>query len=290
MCRIWKFAQAAVLLLCGYVCFAAGSSADVPPALAVSADDAQDAYTLPILMYHSILPDLSRAGDYVLPPEVLEEDLRYLREKGYESVTVEDLLAYVDKGTPLPDQPILLSFDDGYYNNCVYLPPLLEAYEMCAVVSPVGSFADAYEESGDRNLLYAMADWSALKALAEHPRIELQNHSYCLHQETPRLGARRCAGESEADYQAMLFADLAAMQDAMESRLGVRPQAFVYPFGAVDEASGQVLRALGFRASFSCSSRHNRITRDPDCLWLLGRYNRPYGISTADFMRSVGID
>ena len=290
MCRIWKIAQAAVFLLCGITICLAGASAVPPPTLAASAESTQNAYTLPILMYHSILPDPARAGDYVLPPEMLAEDLSYLRARGYETVTVQDLLAFVDKGMPLPEKPILLSFDDGYYNNCVYLPPILEEYGMCAVVSPVGSFADAYAASGDRNVYYAMADWEALKALAENPRIELQNHSYRLHNETPRLGAKRCAGESEADYQAMLYADLSAMQDAMESRLGVRPEAFVYPFGAVDEASGEVLRALGFRASFSCSSRHNTITRDPDCLWLLGRYNRPYGISTADFMRTVGID
>ena len=42
----------------------------------------------------------------------------------------------------------------------------------------------------------------------------------------------------------MLSADLGAMQDAMETRCGVRPQAFVYPFGGVDNASGPVLRAL----------------------------------------------
>lgn len=290
MRRFRKSIVAAALFFGSIPVFCAGNVIHFSSTAETTAFVEEECRTLPILMYHSILPDLSQAGDYVLPPDILEEDLQYLQMHGYETIMVQDLLAFVDEGTPLPKKPILLSFDDGYYNNCIYLPPLMEKYDMCAVVSPVGCFADAYTENGDRNPYYAMADWDSLKTLAEHPRFELQNHSYRLHQETPRLGAKRCAGERENEYQAMLYADLSAMQEAMETHLNIRPQAFVYPFGAVDEASGDVLRQLGFRASFSCSGRHNLITRDPDCLWLLGRYNRPYGISTADFMRKVAID
>lgn len=259
------------------------------PASAAGTEE-QESYQLPIIMYHSILPDLDFAGKYVLPPSVLEEDMQYLNDHGYETVTIADLLAYVDYGMPLPEKPVMLTFDDGYLNNCVYLPPLMEKYGMRAVVSPVGKFSDDYTANGERSVYYAMATWDDLRALAESDYFELQNHSYNLHAQSPRHGAQRCAGESDEAYQAMLSSDLAAMQEAMQAKCGVRPLAFVYPFGGVDEASGPVLRALGFRASLSCSEHVNTISRDPQCLWLLGRYNRPYGISTEDFMAKLSID
>ncbi len=263
---------------------------DTQAATATSLDETAGSYRLPIIMYHSILPDLQYAGKYVLPPSVLEEDMQYLSARGYETVTIDDLLRYVDYGTSLPEKPVMLTFDDGYLNNCVYLPPLMEKYGMKAIVSPVGKFSDDYTANGDRNVYYAMATWDDLKTLASSPFFELQSHSYNLHAQSPRHGAKRCAGESDEVYQAMLAADLSAMQDALEARCGVRPQAFVYPFGGVEDASGPVLRALGFRASLSCSEIVNTITRDSACLWLLGRYNRPYGISTEDFMAKLGID
>lgn len=265
---------------------------DTQSATTVSLDEAelQESYRLPIIMYHSIFPDLQYAGKYVLPPSVLEEDLQYLKARGYETVTIADLLDYVDHGTPLPEKPIMLTFDDGYLNNCIYLPPLMEKYGMRAVISPVGKFSDDYTANGDRNEYYAMATWDDLRKLAASPFFELQSHSYNLHAQSPRHGAKRCAGETDEVYQAMLAADLGAMQDALELHCGIRPKAFVYPFGGVDDASGPVLRALGFRASLSCNEIVNTITRDPACLWLLGRYNRPYGINTADFMAKLGID
>ena len=167
---------------------------------------------------------------------------------------------------------------------------LMEKYGMSAIVSPVGQFSDEYAANGDRSVYYAMATWDDLKTLAASAYFELQNHSYHLHAQSPRHGAERCAGESDEAYQSMLTNDLGAMQDAMETRCGVRPQAFVYPFGGVDSASDPVLRALGFRASLSCNEHVNTVSRDPECLWLLGRYNRPYGISTEEFMAKLSID
>ena len=63
-------------------------------------------------MYHSILKDPQRTGDYVISPEQLEKDLIYLQNHGYTTVLLADLIAYVHEGTPLPDKPIVLTFDD----------------------------------------------------------------------------------------------------------------------------------------------------------------------------------
>jgi len=53
------------------------------------------------------------------------------------------------------------------------------------------------------------------------------------------------------------------------------------------EESGEYLVRRGFRASLSCRERTNLITRDPACLFRLGRYNRPSGMSTAEFMERI---
>jgi hypothetical protein len=106
----------------------------------------QEKVRLPVIMYHSLLYDDSRQGKYELSPDVLESDMKYLAERGYHTVTPSDLAAYI-RGASLPDRPVMLTFDDGYLNNCKYLPPLLEKYGMRALVSPVARLRTAPRSS-----------------------------------------------------------------------------------------------------------------------------------------------
>lgn len=90
------------------------------------ASGAEEGVELPVVMYHSILNDPALAGDYVLSPQQLECDLRYIKECGYTPVLMEDLISYVNiPEAKLPPKPILITFDDGYYNNYLYAYPLM---------------------------------------------------------------------------------------------------------------------------------------------------------------------
>ena len=96
--------------------------------------------SLPVIMYHSVLSDPSRTGDYVITPDEFEKDLIYIKSKGMNTVTPDMIIDYVDNGTPLPADPILLTFDDGHLNNMTYALPLLQKYDMYATVSVVGAY------------------------------------------------------------------------------------------------------------------------------------------------------
>ena len=122
-----------------------------------SAFTEQDAADLPIIMYHHILKDSSRWGRYVIGPSVLEQDLAYLKEQGYETVTTEDVIAYVYQGTPLPEKPVMITFDDGYYSNYIYAYPLLKQYDMQGVLSIIGRYTDVYSETGEENANYSVS-------------------------------------------------------------------------------------------------------------------------------------
>ncbi len=243
----------------------------------------EEGVPLPIIMYHSILK--SRAGEYVLSPSVLEEDLSYLKENGYQAVVVADLIDYVYHNKPLPEKPVMLTFDDGFYNIISYAMPLLEKYDMRAVVSVVGSYTERYTHLEDRNPAYANLTWQDLAVLAQTGRIEVQSHSYDLHKLTPRKGAAKRRGENVEAYQAILAEDLSKMQRELLEKAGIQATAFAYPYGAISEASLPVVKDLGFFAYFTCIERPNCITKDPESLYLLNRYNRPSGISTERFMQ-----
>ena len=237
---------------------------------------------LPIVMYHSILE--SRNGKYIISPEQLDNDLQYLSEQGFETVTAEDLIHYVYHDGVLPQKPIMLTFDDGHYNNLTYAVPILEKYDMRAVVAVVGSFADREIGEKGRNPNFSYFNWEEIGLLCTSDTIEVQNHSYDMHS---GRGAVRGKGESSEQFTTRLTDDIHRFNQAMATHADYLPRAFIYPFGAYSTDSEAVIRKQGFLTSLICRERLNRITKDEDCLFEMGRYNRPAGISTERFFSKV---
>jgi len=235
-------------------------------------------WRLPILMYHSVLDSEAKAGKYIITPAELEDDLAFLRSEGYTAITVGELIAMQAGELPVPARPVMLTFDDGCYNNLSYVQPLLEKYDMKAVLSVVGRYADEASMPGAIfNNNYSYLNWEQLRALQAGGRIEVQSHSYNLHGGDARMGLRRPAGEAEGTYRQIVTADLRMMQKRMEAELGQPALCFTYPFGFITNEGEQIVRELGFPASLSCYERVSTITAEPGCLRELGRYNRAHG-------------
>ena len=248
----------------------------------------EDYIDVPIIMYHSILKDPSRSNKYTVTPAVLEEDLKYIKDKGYTTVTIADLISYVYDDSPLPEKPIVLTFDDGHYNNYGYLFPLLEKYDMKAVISIVGSYTDKFTETDEANLNYSYLRWKDIKELMDTGRIEFQNHTYNLHSNTgKRIGAKKIKGETDEHYKSILKDDILKLQQEFEENTNYTPKCFTYPFGGISNASLDIIKELGFKASLSCEQGINKLTKNPNSLYLLKRYNRPSYISTYNFFQKI---
>ena len=250
-------------------------------ALALSVG-AEQTVSLPVIMYHSVRKDPAAWGKYVLSPAQLEEDLAWLQNHGYTTVLLRDLIAYT-QGAALPEKPVLLTFDDGYFNNYTYVYPLARAYRAKFVLSPIGAAADRATASGDENPNYSQASWPRLQEMAASGLVEIQNHSYDLHHTAPVAGVTQRPGESDAAYRARLTADVTRAQRAIQAGVGELPTAFVYPFGATSPGTEAILRSLGFACTLTCEEKLSRLTRSPESLYGLGRFNRPSGPSSEEF-------
>ncbi len=245
-----------------------------------------DGVRVPILMYHSILKDPAAAGKYVVSPQTLETDLRYLKEQGYTTVRCADLAAYVREGKPLPEKPVMITFDDGHKNNLTYALPILEKLDMCAVVSVVGKYSEEFSQSEDHHPSYAYLSWEEIRALCASGHVEIGNHSYDMHARDGRKGTMKRFGEDKECYVSALKTDLDKTQRLLKQNCGIEPIVFAYPFGSICEESVGVIRDTGFLLSFGCAEKVNYIT-DEDSLYCLGRFNRPNGISTQEFMQRI---
>ena len=231
-----------------------------------------------ILMYHSILDNPKRVGDYVITPKMFENDLKYLKQSGYETIVTRNLIDYVEKGTPLPEKAVVITFDDGYYNNYSYAYPLLKKYGMRGVLSVIGYYTEQYSKEKTFNNNYSHVTWKMIKEMSDNGVFEIQNHTYNLHNLNKRKGVLKQKAENNEEYEKMLKTDIGNNQKLLSKNCGITPEAFTFPFGAVNKQASDIIKEMGFKATYGCEEGINYITRDPECLYELKRFNR-----TGDF-------
>jgi len=244
-----------------------------------------DTVYVPIIMYHNILKTNSKSSKFIVTEKQLKEDLDFLKENGYNTVVMEDLVNYVYNDKPLPEKPIVLTFDDGYYNNYVYAYPLLKEYGFKGVLSVIGYYTDLYSENGEKNEHYSHVTWDNIKEMSDSGVIELQNHSYNLHStDKGRNGSKKKKGESQEEYKKMLTSDLTKLQTGFEEKADIFATTYTYPFGSVSEASFDIIKEIGFKCSLSCESGINNVSKDENCLYMMKRCIRTPSISVENIL------
>lgn len=231
---------------------------------------------LPVLMYHEVKRD--HPGKDVILPEEMESDLRWLQQSGYTTVFMADILDYVYTGKPLPEKPILLTFDDGYESSYRVLFPLLKQYGEKAVICVIGKSADEFSRMPETGGSYVHAGWKELLEMRDSGCAELQNHSYDLHrQDGESRGCLRRWGEDGLSYELRVRGDVDRLQDELYRLTGNAASTFAYPYGFYSEELEGILEECGFLATLTCDFGMNRLSRDPDCLRGMKRICRSHG-------------
>ena len=233
---------------------------------------------VPVIMYHSLV---GCDKNTLIQPEAFEADLKYLQEQGYHSVFLTDLVKFVYEGIPLPDKPVVLTFDDGYYNNYSIGLPLLEKYGMNMVVSVIGVYSEDWsrpdvEKTEGLNERYAHVSWTHIHDMANSGYVEIANHTWDLHKmEKGRKGCMIKYGEDKESYGRLLREDVGKLQQSLADFSGVTPVAFTYPFGHKCPEAEEVLKNMGFKVTLGVVPGINVLTEgDAMCLYELHRFNR----------------
>lgn len=241
---------------------------------------------VPIIMYHQVKP--FNTGKDVITPGEIESDLKYLTDNHFNTITMTDLVHYVYDGKELPEKPIILTFDDGYYNNYVYVYPLIKKYNVKIVISLVGKSTDDFSNIPDVNVDYSHLTWDQVNEMLSSGLVEFQNHTYHLHNITRnRYGCNKNSGESQEHYEKVLREDIGKLQDEITDMTGITPNTFNYPYGKTCSDSNGIIKKLGFKASLTCDYGVNFITRNPDDLFGLKRICRAHGVSVKKLLQDT---
>ncbi|MCL2573535.1 MAG: polysaccharide deacetylase family protein [Defluviitaleaceae bacterium] len=241
---------------------------------------------VPIIMYHALedTPD----NRWEITEKEFESDLRHIVENGYATVVMQDLIDFVHDGKPLPEKPIVLSFDDGRMPTMDIILPMLEKYDAKITMAIIGHETDRYTEIDRQGKVsrHPHMTWDEVIAAHKTGRVEIQSHTYDLH---GTIGAKKKKGESVEAYRERLLADLDKFAEILHSYTGIVPNTLVYPLGAISLESDDIIKEAGYLASLSCEEKSNLIrVGDEDSLYSLNRFLRPPHTSSTDFFAKLG--
>jgi peptidoglycan/xylan/chitin deacetylase (PgdA/CDA1 family) len=280
--------KACITLMLAFALLLAGVSAkSLNLAQAVSGASAGQ-FPLPIIMYHSVMTETGKLGEYVLHASELEKDLKFLKAEGYETIFLSDLVEYQlhpEDGFPY-EKPILLVFDDGFYNNYSVAFPLFKKYGMKFSLSVVAAYADTERERTERQVeYYSYCTWEQLEEMQKSGYVQLLNHTNDLHSIGSRMGVLQKKSEGDSDYSSVFESDVAYAQKRLEE-IGMPYRFFAYPFGYYSKKTEELLTEMGFESTLTCAEGINYIT-PISSLKVLKRYNRIHGVPTEQFFKRV---
>ncbi len=97
---------------------------------------------IPILMYHEVGPRETLAERYTVPTESFREQLGYLRDNGYRTISLQDYFRQAETGGAAGEKQIILTFDDNNLSHYLVSLPLLVEFGFSATFFVVSGFVD----------------------------------------------------------------------------------------------------------------------------------------------------
>lgn len=95
---------------------------------------------IPVLMYHSI--DYEKGNELRVPKEKFKEQMQYLKDNGYTTLTFNELYNFLVNNKPVPEKSVVITFDDGYEDNYQNAYPILKQFGFNATIFVITNTVD----------------------------------------------------------------------------------------------------------------------------------------------------
>ncbi|MET9829958.1 polysaccharide deacetylase family protein [Streptomyces sp. NPDC006385] len=218
---------------------------------------------VPILMYHAVSSAPNDATrDLSVTPEAFAEQMALIGDLGLTPVTTADLAARWRSGGPLPERPVLITFDDGYEGVHRHALPVLAKHRFAATVFVSTGWLKGPHDTGGG--LDTMLDWDQVRELAEAD-VEIGGHSHT-HPQLDQLPDGR------------LRSELILCKEIISDQLGTAPASFAYPYGYSSRRVREAVRETGYAQALAVN---NGLAR---------RRQGPYALTRLTVRRTTGVE
>lgn len=187
---------------------------------------------VPILLYHYVEYVQDR-NDKIrislnINPNIFEQQVITLKNAGYTFITAKELGEIFDGKMRLPNNPVLLTFDDGHWDFDTVVLPILKKYQIKATAYIISGFLGGSDFMTDAQLQDVIN--SKLVDVGAHTvhHISLKGKLYPV--------VKYEVDQSKAD---------------LENKFHIHVVSFAYPDGTFDEQAIDLVKEAGFTTAVS---------------------------------------
>ena len=163
-------------------------------------------------------------------PEDFERQMKYLAEHNFHSITPQELYAALVDGAELPENPVLITFDDGYMDNYTNAYPILKKYGLKATMFVITGFLDRAQPG--------YFTWGQAAEMEASGLINIESHTVT-HTSLTDLTEEQVKMELERS------------KNDIERRLGKQVDFLAYPTGTYNLHIAALVKEAGYKGAFT---------------------------------------
>ncbi len=204
---------------------------------------------VPVLNYHHFLEDCD--SPLCVPPAVFDQQMEYLKDNGYRTVTMEDLLSFLKYRQALPKKSLIITIDDGYSSAYDVAYPILKRYGFTATLFIYTDYVGVSNKA---------ITWDQLKELSA-AGFQIGSHTLSHSDLTMKK-----EGEKEEDYLTRIEKELSESKQIIDMKLTQDTMAIAFPFGRYNKSILSLAEQAGYELGFSVERGGNPFFSDALCL------------------------
>ena len=180
-----------------------------------------------VLNYHKV--DNMDISLSVLPKD-FDRQMKYLKDNNFHTITPQEMYAALTEGAELPENPVVITFDDGYYDNYKYAYPILKKYGFKGTIFVVTSFLDRGQQG--------YITWGQAQEMESSGVINIESHT-----------VTHSSMTEQTDEQ--LRYEMAESKRDIEQRLGKTVDFIAYPTGPFNLHIASLVKEAGYKGAFT---------------------------------------
>ena len=190
--------------------------------------------SVPVLMYHSIIYEKNNSAR--VAKETFEQQMKWLYDNGYKTITLEELYEHLQAKTDFPDKCVVITFDDGYVDNYTNAFPILKQYGFKATIFMIAENVNTGGYLTEQQL----------KEMSDNG-ISIQGHT-ATHPYMDKL-------TYEKQYE-----ELANSKATLEAITNKKVEFLAYPYGKYNNNTIKALKAIGYKMAFKMSGGFTKLS------------------------------
>ena len=226
----WWLRAVAILLLLLVPVLISGQK----PMTATMVADSETGTKVMVLNYHKIDNTFISLA---VRPDDFDEQMRYLWDNGYHTISPDELYDSIAGNGELPENPVLITFDDGYKDNYTNAYPIMKKYGFKGTIFVVTGFLGVYDN---------YMTWEQAKELADNG-FSIESHTYSHKSMTE-------ASDEE------ISKELTKSRDTIKNKLGIDADFMAYPTGTYNLHIAELVQKAGYKGAFTI--KYDNVSRE----------------------------